>query len=148
MPEQFPFHYLLPLILCFPCGSAGKESTCSAGDQGLTLGLGKFWRRERLPTHVLAWRIPWTISVQFSRSVVSDSLWPHELQHARPPCPSPTPWVHSDSHPSNWWCHPATSSSVDGLHRGLQIVRHDWATFTFTFHKHIWLCGTWHIVDT
>ena len=44
-------------------------------------------------------------SVQFSRSVVSDSLWPHESQHARPPCPSPTPGVRSDSHPSSQWCH-------------------------------------------
>ena len=52
------------------------------------------------------------ISVQFSRSVVSDSLGPHELQHARLPCPSPTPGVHSDSHPSSPWCHPAISSSV------------------------------------
>ena len=51
-------------------------------------------------------------SVQFSRSVVSDSLQPHELQHARPPCPSPIPGVHSNSHPSSWWCHPAISSSV------------------------------------
>ena len=51
-------------------------------------------------------------SVQFSRSVVSDSLRPHELQHARPPCPSPTPGVHSDSCPSSQWCHPAISSSV------------------------------------
>ena len=51
-------------------------------------------------------------SVQFSCSVVSDSLRPHELQHARPPCPSPTPGVHSDSHPSSQWCHPAISSSV------------------------------------
>ena len=51
-------------------------------------------------------------SVQFSRLVVSDSLRPHELQHARPPCPSPTLRVHSNSHPSSWWCHPAISSSV------------------------------------
>ena len=51
-------------------------------------------------------------SVQFSRSVVSDSLWPHESQHARPPCPSPTPGVHSNPHPPSWWCHPAISSSV------------------------------------
>ena len=51
-------------------------------------------------------------SVQFSRSVVSDSLWPHEPQHARLPCPSPTPRVHSDSCPSSQWCHPAISSSV------------------------------------
>ena len=43
---------------------------------------------------------------------MSDSLRPHESQHARPPCPSPTPGVHSNSHPSSWWCHPAISSSV------------------------------------
>ena len=51
-------------------------------------------------------------SVQFSRSAVSNSLRPHELQHARPPCPSPTPGVHSDSCPLSRWCHPAISSSV------------------------------------
>ena len=51
-------------------------------------------------------------SVQFSRSVVSDSLWPHESQHTRPPCPSSTPIVYSNSCPSNGWCHPAISSSV------------------------------------
>ena len=51
-------------------------------------------------------------SVQFSRSVVFHSLRPHELQHARPPCPSPTPRVHSNSRPSSEWCHPAISSSV------------------------------------
>jgi len=47
-----------------------------------------------------------------SRSVVSNSLQPHESQHARPPCPSPTPRVHPNSCPSSWWCHPAISSSV------------------------------------
>jgi len=52
------------------------------------------------------------ISVQFSHSVVSASLRPHELQHARPPCPSPTPRVHSDSRPLSQWCHPDISSSV------------------------------------
>ena len=51
-------------------------------------------------------------SVRFSRSVVSDSLRPHELQHARPPCPSPTPGVHPNSCALSWWCHPAISSSV------------------------------------
>ena len=51
-------------------------------------------------------------SVQFSRSVVSASLRPHKSQHARPPCPSPTPGVHPDSRPSSQWCHPAISSSV------------------------------------
>ena len=51
-------------------------------------------------------------SVQFSCSVVSDSLRPHEWQHARPPSPSPNPRVHSDPCPSSQWCHPAISSSV------------------------------------
>ena len=51
-------------------------------------------------------------SVQFSCSVMSDSLRPHESQHARPPCPSPTPRVYSNSRPSSWWCHPAISSSA------------------------------------
>ena len=50
--------------------------------------------------------------IQFSHSVMSDSLRPHEMQHARPPCPSPTPRVHSNSHPSSRWCHPTISSSV------------------------------------
>ena len=51
-------------------------------------------------------------SVQFSHSVVSNSLWHHELQHTRPPCPSPTPGVHPNSWASSRWCHPAISSSV------------------------------------
>ena len=51
-------------------------------------------------------------SVQLSYSVVSDSLWPDELENARPPCPSPTPGLHSDSRPLSRWCHPAVSSSV------------------------------------
>ena len=55
---------------------------------------------------------PCLAQVQFSRSVVSDSLQPHESQRSRPPCPSPTPRVYSNSCPSSWWCHPAISSSV------------------------------------
>ena len=70
-----------------------------------TRGLGKEHRTNKpLPTG--------RTSVQFSRSVVSDSLRPHQLQHARPPCPSPTPRIHSDPRPSSQWCHPAISSSV------------------------------------
>ena len=49
---------------------------------------------------------------QFSRSVLSDSLWPHESQHTRPPCPSSTPGVHSDSRPLSQWCHPTISPSA------------------------------------
>ena len=52
------------------------------------------------------------IGVQFSCSVMSDSLWLHGLQHARPPCLSPTPEVYSDPCPLSWWCHPTISSSV------------------------------------
>ena len=52
------------------------------------------------------------ISVQFSHSVVSDSLWPHGLQHTRLPCPSTTPIACSNPCPSSWWCHPTISSSV------------------------------------
>ena len=65
-------------------------------------------------------------SVQFSRWVVSDTLWPHESQHPRPPCPSPTPGVHSISRPSNRWCYPAISSSVVPFffYFGRQILYH------------------------
>ena len=56
--------------------------------------------------------ILWFSSIQFSHSVVSNSLRPLESQHARPPCPSPTPGVYSNSCPLSRWCHPAISSSV------------------------------------
>ena len=57
-------------------------------------------------------RYTFSQSVQFSQSVVSDSLRPHESQHARPPCPSPIPGVHPNSCPSSRWCHPTISPSV------------------------------------
>ena len=59
-----------------------------------------------------SYNLTFEFSVQFSHSVVSNYLRPHESQHARPPSPSPTPGVHSDSHLSSQWCHPAISSSV------------------------------------
>ena len=58
-----------------------------------------------------AWTLPHS-SLQFSRSVVSDPLWPHGLLHSRLSCPSPTPRACSNSCPSSWWCHPTISSSV------------------------------------
>ena len=71
-----------------------------------------------LPEHTVRPRVGlkphdsfWASSVQFSPSVVSDSLWPHGLQHARPPCPLPTPRACSNSCPSSQWCHPTISSS-------------------------------------
>ena len=62
-------------------------------------------------SHIHTWLLEKS-SVQFSRSVMSDSLWPHEPQHARPPCPSLTSRVHPDPCPLNRWCHPTVSSSV------------------------------------
>ena len=86
------------------CLSLGNFVDCSS--QGSSVH-GIFPRQEY-------WSgLPFTFpSFQFSHSVMSNSLWPHESQHVRPPCPSPTPGVHSDSRPSSRWCHPAISSSV------------------------------------
>ena len=67
-------------------------------------------------------------SVQFSRSIVSDSSRPHESQHARPPCPSPTSGVHSNSYPMNRWCHPTISSFVLHFSSRLQSFR-AWVSF-------------------
>ena len=69
------------------------------------------WKHLLLPMFLITANTQFS-SVQFSRSVVSDSLRPHESQHARPPCPSPTPRVHSNSRPLSRWYHPAISSSV------------------------------------
>ena len=65
--------------------------------------------------------------VQFSRSMVSESLWPHESQHARPPCPSPSPRVYSNSCPWSWWCHPAISSSVTPFSSCPQPLSASWS---------------------
>ena len=68
-------------------------------------------RRRRRPISLMSINAKFS-SVQFSLSVVSDSLWPYGLQHARPPCPSPTQGVYSNSCPLSHWCHPIISSSV------------------------------------
>ena len=73
------------------------------------------WNAKYFPGYYISFKIflmAASVSVQFSRSVVSYSLWPHELQHARPPCPSPTPRVHPHPCPVSRWCHPAIWSSV------------------------------------
>ena len=127
--------------MCFPGGSEGKVSTWNMGDRGLIPGLGRSPGGEHgnplryscleNPTDRGAWwaavhevtksrkcdnsdsQVTAMVSVsQFSLSVVSDSLRPHESQHARPPCPSQTPGVYSNSCPSSQWYHPAISSSV------------------------------------
>ena len=79
---------------------------------GLIAGLRNI-KGYSLPTQCFCLKISFfTHSVQFSRSVMSGSLQPCELQHARPPCPSPTPGVHPNPCPSSRWCHPTISSSV------------------------------------
>ena len=73
------------------------------------------WHYAFVKTHKTVQLRVWTwgnLSVQFSRSVMSDSLWPHGLHHARLPCPSPTPRACSNSCPLSQWCHPTISSSV------------------------------------
>ena len=75
----------------------------------------KVWRQSPIKSKKLGFITPQvgiTASVQFSRSVMSNSLWPHEPQHTRPPCSSPTPGVHPNPCPLSWWCHPVISSSV------------------------------------
>ena len=73
-------------------------------------------------------------SVQFSYSVVSDSLWPHELQHTRPPCPSPTPRVHPNPCPLSRWCHPTISSSVLRVFSNESALRIRWPKYwSFSF---------------
>ena len=70
------------------------------------------------------------LSIQFSHSVVSDSLRPHGQQHARLPCPSPTPRAYSNSCPLSQWCHPTVSSSVDPFSSRLQSF--PWALGSFS----------------
>ena len=72
-------------------------------------------------------KIHYNSSVEFSCSVVSNSFWPHGLQHIRPPCPSPTPRAYSDSCPLSRWCHPTVSSSVVPFSSHLQCFPASWS---------------------
>ena len=96
----------------FPGKSTGVGCHCLLHDLYDHLPKNCKWRWERRQRRQLKDLLVIAHSVQFSHSVMSDSLRPHESQHARPPCPSPTPRVHSDLRPSSQWCHPAISSSV------------------------------------
>ena len=81
-------------------------------------------RRER--SHILSQsdKFCYLFSFQFSRSVLSDSLWPHGLQHARPPCPSPTPRACSNSCPLSRWCHPTISSLSSPSPPSFNLAQH------------------------
>ena len=97
------------LILCHP-QSGYRKNWSQAGKSYLQQTHSQYntqwWRAENFPAKI------WNKTVQFSRSVVSNASWPHELQHTRPPCPTPTPRVYPNSCPLSRWCHPTISSSV------------------------------------
>ena len=116
--------YYLVVCVCFSddlCHFT-KEWVATRGEPGLYSYFSSTLLMLYLFTDTTAWNIisiiSWDLlnslfsSLHFSRSVVSDSLRPHELQDARPPCPSPTPWVYPNSCPLSRWCHLTISSSV------------------------------------
>ena len=118
-------HVQLCLTLCNPIDCSPPDSTVHGIFPGKNTGVschfllhGSSWPKDRPRSLALAGRFFTTApprkpsSVQFSHSVMADSLQPHELQHARPPCPSPTPGVYPNSCPLNRWCHLTNSSSV------------------------------------
>ena len=108
-------HWNMYITICnlqFKLEAWNRALKASTLRQPRGMGWGMRWKGgSGWGTHVHPW-LTHVSSVQFSHSVMSDSLWPHELQHARPSCPSPTPGVYSNSCPSSRWCHPAISSSV------------------------------------
>ena len=115
-------HYKPSRSIC-PWDFPGKNTGvgCHFLYQGIFLTQGSnphllkllHWQADSLTLHHLGGpQTLWNDSVQFSHSVVSDSLWAHGLQHARPPCPSPNPAVYPNSCPLSWYCHPTVLSSV------------------------------------
>ena len=90
----------------------GNGYICHGGDPCSLGHLDMFWGRVPPTWLIHLSRCSIKVSVLFSHSVMSDSLQPHGLQHVRPPCPSPTPRVYSNSYPLSRWCHPAVSASV------------------------------------
>ena len=112
MSESLQPHQLKPTSLLSPWDSPGKNTGVGCHflifpTQGLNPSL----------LHLLLWQASSLLLVpnqfsQFSRTVMSDSLRPHGLQQARPPCPSPTPGAYSNACPQSWWCHPTISSSI------------------------------------
>ena len=93
-------------------GSWGVVWCCAILNRVVSMSLVEKKYLSKDLKEVKGWCLSHPSSVQFSRSVMSDSLWPHESQHARPPCPSPTPGIYSNSCPSSRWCHSTILSSV------------------------------------
>ena len=123
MTLRLPFHFSLSCIgegngnplQCSCLENPRDREVCWAAVYGVTQSRTRLKRLSSSTSkHDRTTELNWYISsVQFSHSVLSDSLRPHELQHTRPPCPSPTPRVYSNSCPLSQWCHPTISSSVD-----------------------------------
>ena len=113
---------VLEKILESPLNCKEIEPVHSEGDQPWDFfgGNDVVWKKSQSPKVMNG--VISSVSVQFSCSVMSDSLWPHGLQHARLPCPSPTPGNCSNSCPSSRWCHPTISSSVVPFSSHLQSL--------------------------
>ena len=114
---ELPYDPAIPLLGMHTEETRSERDTCTPVFTEALFTIVRTWKQPRCPSAVEWIRKMWYVytmeySVQFSRSVVSDSLWLHGLQHARPPYPSTTPRVHSNSCPSSRWWHPAISSSV------------------------------------
>ena len=131
------------------------NSHCWQATQSVTLWYTSLdWQRQEGQVRVTCiWIISTSTTFQFSRSVVSDPLRHHGLQHASLPCPSPTPRVYSKLCPSSWWCHPAISSSVDpfssllqsfpgsGSFSSSQFFLPDVLSIILTLIPSIWVCS-------
>ena len=108
------------LFIELPWWFDDKVSALNAGDLRFHPWFGKIpWRREWQPTPIFLpgefhgqWSLAGYSTVQFSCSIMSDSLWPYGLQYFRLPCPQPTPEARSNSCPLSWWCYPTISSSI------------------------------------
>ena len=112
-----PYEPTIPLLGIYPEETKIEKDTCIPLFIAALFIIARTWEQPRCLLTDEWIKNLWYIhtmeySVQFSRSVVSDSFRAHESQHTRPPCPSPTPGVHSDSRPLSRGCHPAISSSV------------------------------------
>ena len=111
MADTFP----PPLFVCMCVCFTGRQMPSTEDSKASTIDLkGNLNMKQKQLTEKLLCTAGLLVScsVQFSHSVVSNSLRPHELQHARPPCPSPILRVYSNSCPSSQWCHPTISSSI------------------------------------
>ena len=115
---ELPYDPAIPLLDIHTEETRIERDTCTQIFITALFTIARTWKQPRCPLADEWWepRYIYTMEyfsrVQFSHLVMSNSLRPHELQHARPPCPSPTPGVYPNSCPLSQWCHPTISSSV------------------------------------